>query len=124
MVDDWRVVIAFAAPPSAMGFTRAKSGKCWIRKIEGLSQAKALARQLVDQNIQGVIRKSDRPRKSVIAGRRQASTASGIGAQPKPLAVTAPKSRAGGRASYDQIFSQPGEYSRSVTQRAIRERLP
>ena len=60
-MTDERLILAFSEPPSSWGFRRAKSGKCWFRKIEGLVWAKKLAAELVALGIHGVIKKIDGP---------------------------------------------------------------
>lgn len=57
-MSDTRIVIAFAEPPAHFRFTRAKSGKCWVRTVKTREFALELAQKLVDIDIHGVIKKT------------------------------------------------------------------
>jgi hypothetical protein len=59
---DWRMVIAFTEPPKRFGFKPAKSGKAWVRRIQGRDQALSLAAHLRASNIHGVIKKTEPPK--------------------------------------------------------------
>jgi len=61
-MQNWYAVIAFKEPPATFGFYRAKSGKSWVRKIQGKEWAISLGNQLAALDIHGVIKKSDKPR--------------------------------------------------------------
>jgi hypothetical protein len=61
VTGDHRLVIAFAEPPASWGFHRAKSGKCWFRKIQGRQWAVKLGQELAALGIHGVIKKAEAP---------------------------------------------------------------
>ena len=55
------MVIALSEPPRRFGFSPAKSGKAWVRRIQGRDQALGLAKHLQTLNIHGVIKKIEPP---------------------------------------------------------------
>ena len=73
MTQDWRLVIAFAEPPATWHFDRAKSGKCWTRKIQGRQWAVKLGQELAALSIHGTIKKIDPPKPSRKRGQKRAS---------------------------------------------------
>ena len=61
-MNDWRLVIAFSQPPQRFAFSPAKSGKTWVRPVDGRDQAIGLSKHLAELGIHGVIKKTDAPK--------------------------------------------------------------
>jgi hypothetical protein len=70
-MSDERVVFAWKEPPDSFNFRKSKSGKCWFRKVDTLSFAIELSRQLVALDIHGVIKKAAGPQRAPPDDRRR-----------------------------------------------------